>query len=113
MNVAHLLNMTGTVMRTVHDGPADMFGDPTETSSTATFRCWIAQRMRDEDTVGRDLQAQEFDLYLEPAAAGQVEGSDRIAVAGTTYELVGPPWPAVNPRTGETSHVVATIRRTA
>jgi hypothetical protein len=112
VNVERLLNLTASVTRVVRDGTEDAFGDPTETTLTATYRCWLAQAGADEATVNQDVQREDFALYLEAGASGGIDGTDRVTVGGVEYEVVGPPWSAINPRTGQTTHVVATIRRT-
>lgn len=112
MNVDRLLNLPVTLTKVVRQGGEDMFGDPSEVLTSYTFRGWIAQASSDEDTVNRDMQAETFTLYVDRSAAGTIAGSDRVTVEGTTYEVAGPPWSAINPRTGTVSHVVATITRT-
>lgn len=110
MNVARLLSQTATVTSVALTGTEDVFGDPGESVTSRAWRCWIAQSSRDDDTNAGDRQDETFTMYLEAAAT--VTGSDRVTVAGKTFEVVGPPWTAVNPRTGRDEMVVATIRRT-
>lgn len=110
MNVAHLLTSTATVTVVADTGSPDAFGDPTPTTSTQTFACWLSQTQRSEATANADVQHETWVLYLEVAAAG-VEGFDRVTVDGITYELDGPPWPARNPRTRLVTHVECTLRR--
>lgn len=113
MNVSHLLNLTATVSRVAYDGPEDEFGDPTQTATTSSYRCWIEQAgASDERTSNEDAQREDFTVYLEPAAAGRLGGSDRVAVGGEVFEVVGPPWNVTNPRSGVLEFVRAHLRRT-
>lgn len=112
MNVAHLLTSTAVVTTVTYTGSADAMGDPTAVTASLTFRCWLSQTQRAEVTDNTAVQQETWDLYLEPAAADAVEGFDRVTVAGVTYEFVGPPWTALNPRTQLVSHVECTVRRT-
>lgn len=115
MNVAHLLTSTAVVTTVTYTGPADGMGDPTEVTSTASFRCWLARPPvgggGSENTANANTQIESLVLYLE-AAAADIDGFDRVAVDGITYEFLGPPWPALNPRTQVITHVESTVRRT-
>lgn len=111
MNATHLLTSTCTVDVVTYTGPDDGFGDPTIVTTTRTLACWLSQRQRSEVTGNADTQQETWDLYLEPAAA-DIDGLGRVTVDGIVYELDGPPWPALNPRTRQITHVEATVRRT-
>jgi hypothetical protein len=110
VRVDRLLPQTATVTTVQRTGDDDVFGDPGETTSTRSWRCWISQSSRDEDTGGGDRQDETFTIYMEPTA--KVAGSDRVTVNDATFEVIGPPWTATNPRTGIDEMVVATIKRT-
>jgi hypothetical protein len=129
MNPAALLTLTGTVTQVDRTGPRDIFGDRTEQTTTGpstsgsgsgsgddgtlTFKCWIWQTLRDENTVGGNVQAETYKIALEAAAETHIDGGDRITVRGVTYEFDGPPWPAFHPRLRRVTHVEADIRRVA
>jgi hypothetical protein len=109
----HLLRQSVAITTPTQDGAVDEFGDPTDSTSSATFLGYLYQRVRGEDTSGRVIQSEELGLVLVPEARDAINGNSRVTVDGVTYELDGPPWPAFNPRTGEVEHVEATLRRTA
>lgn len=111
MNVEHLLTSSAEITFVTDDGVPDSFGDATQTTTSQTFRCWMYQTGRAEDTANADSQFETWSLMLE-AAAANVNGWDRVTVNGIEYELAGPPWPALNPRTQLTTHVECTVRRT-
>lgn len=114
MNVVRMLTRDFTVIDVEDTGMRDEFGDATEqTTPAGPFKCWLSQTARTEETANADTQAQTWDLYLEAAADGHVDGSSRGTVDGVTYELVGPPWPARNARTGRLEYVEATVRKVA
>lgn len=116
MNPSGLLPLTATVTQVEQTGPPDAFGDPTEVTTTATFKCWIwrggAQSAITESTANQNLQSDEYLIALEPAAEGEIDGTDRVTVNGITYEVDGPLWPALNPRTNQVSHIEGVLRRT-
>lgn len=113
MDVRRLLTDTCTITRVTADGPPDGHGNPTETTTTATAKCWLYRdtftRTGGERQVQGDQQIEEFTLILEASAF--VDGNDRVTVNGVTFEVVGPPWRAENPRTRVIDHVEAVLRR--
>lgn len=106
------LTQTGTVALRDPGPDKDDFGDAVDVESAASFKCWLFQTQRSEDTTGGDLQAQTWTLIAEPAAAGVVDGSSAITVDDVEYEFVGPPWNAATPMDGVV-FVEATVRRVA
>lgn len=115
MNVARLLTLDAVVTNPEavdEDTPKDAFGDPAPTpADPLTFKGWYEQIQRSEDTASTDQQSEKWRVFLEPAAAGQVDGSASVAFAGAGFELDGPPWAATNPRTTQVTHVEATAKR--
>lgn len=109
MDVRRLLTDTCTITRVTADGPPDGHGNPTETTTTATAKCWLYQDRRSENQRAGDQQIEGWVLVL-PATA-DVDGNDRVAVGGRTFEVTGPPWRAENPRTGAVSHIEASLSR--
>lgn len=97
-----LLNLPGTLTRVTFDGAADDYNTPTETTETASVRCWHEQVARSEDTVSTNQQAETHRLYFR--RCDDPTGWDRLTVSGLTFQIVGPPWPARNPRTCDVSH---------
>lgn len=104
--------MTQTATITPQAG-TDAYGDPLPAGTPFDVACWLFQTRRDEKRtiVGEDMQAETWTLYLPPGTT--VDGNDNVAVDGVTYEVVGPPWPAFNPRSRKVTHIEATLRRAA
>lgn len=110
MDPTRLMTRTATITHVEpNPGDPDDYGNPGVTTTTTTALCELQQVTRNEDTVDSDQQSQDWVLFLEPAA--DLEGSDRVAVDAVSYEVIGPPWAARNPRTGVTTHIEAQVRR--
>lgn len=110
MDPTRLMTRTATISHVEPDPDnPDAYGNPGLVTSVTTAACEIQQVSRSEDTVNTAQQSEDWSLFVHPDAL--VEGSDRIVVDGVAYELVGPPWPARNPRTGVVSHIEAQVRR--
>jgi hypothetical protein len=110
VNVARLLTLDAVV--TEPGAPTrDGFGDPVPgAGAPTTYKGWYEQSQRSEDTTNTDQQAEQWRLFLEPAAA-TVTGSATVEIGEGTFELDGPPWAASNPRTGQVTHIEATMKR--
>jgi hypothetical protein len=90
-------------------GGVDKYGDVTETTTSATYKGFIQQRARSEQDSLEALEAEVWVLFVEPGAP--LTGWDAVQVDGVTYELIGPPWQTINPRTGDLWQIEATLRR--
>lgn len=110
MDPTPLMTQTATISTPVPSG-VDEYNDVTTTPTTATVACWLHQTARDENTVNQNLQGQTWQVYFPPGTS--VDGSATITVDDLDYELVGPPWPAFNPRLRRVTHIEATVRRVA
>lgn len=111
MDPTRLMNIAVAVSH-MAAGTADTYGDEVlEATSTETTTCWLHQTARSELTVNANVQAQTWTIYLPPDVT--LTGSDRLTVAGATYELDGPPHAWLHPRSGEATFIEATMRRVA
>jgi hypothetical protein len=84
-------------------------GDPSPVETSAFYRCWLWQTQRTEATDNEDTQFEQWSVAFEPDT--EIDGSARFTVDGVTYQLYGPPWTVLNPRTRRVSHLEATARR--
>lgn len=91
-------------------GAADEYGNPTDVATSTVVLGEVQQSERSDRTDDQHTQDDTWRLFL--AADTPLTGWDRVTVDGATFEVEGPPWRAVNPRTGRSSHVEATLRRT-
>lgn len=103
------MNQSCTVTTRTDAGITDRYGNPDRTEATTTTVCYAEQRTRTE-AGGEGLVAGEDWLVLLPAGT-TVDAADKITVGSLVLEVVGPPWPAHNPRTKATSHIECTCRR--
>lgn len=113
MDPRRLFNLSVTITRRGPSGTVDEYGNPTTTTTTAgpyAGNAWQASAT--ERTTDANTQAEEWRVVLEVAAAGQVDGADALTFGGKTFEVLGTPWLAVNPRTNEPSHLEMAARRT-
>ena len=112
----HLFCFTGTLTHVTQDLAADENGDIVEHETTTKVRCWLgrlgrAVRGEGEETAFANTQTADAQLWLP--AGTVVSGLDRIEINGTTWEIIGPPDEAPNPRRGgEISHIEANVRAT-
>lgn len=115
MDVTHLLTQTVTITHVVMTGAVDKYGNPTEVTTTSTFRGHLqppnAFRAGDEATVDRDTQIARRFLFLELAANGLVDGGDRATVDAVTYELEGPPSLWHNPQSRRVEYLQVQVIR--
>lgn len=120
MNPVRLMTRTATITHVEpdEDNP-DAYGNPGELTETTTALCELQQIVRTENTVDANTQTGDWALFLAPTGEDDggytvpvvLEGADHVEIDGTRYELIGPPWPVRNPRTGLTTHIEARVRQ--
>lgn len=111
MTLAQLLNQPCTITRRADGDTTNRYGNNVDDAETIETVCELQQRQRSEDTDGGELGRSAWLLVLP--AGTDVRLGDAVTIDGTVYEVQGEPWQARNPRTGEDSHVEATLERTA
>lgn len=106
MDPVSLMSRSVTIVRIVspetYDAPAS------ETSETV---CGEVQQIRRDDNQALDNdQDQTWNLFLPPGT--DIRSDDLVDVSGIDKRFVvrGDPWPARHPRSGEVTHIEATIR---
>lgn len=109
MNPANLIQLDGTLTSVTPTGDPDPYNNPTDETTTATVKCWFEQIQATEDTVDSAQLSETHRLFFR--AGIDPTGWDRLAVAGHTFEILGPPWTAMHPRTGAESHIEAKGRQ--
>lgn len=111
MTVGALMNQACTITTRVDAATKDRYGNPDHTEATVSTVCYWEQRSRTE-TSGEGVVAVEEWLVMLPAGT-TVDQNDKITVGALSLEVLGPAWPALNPRTQSTSHVEVTCKRSA
>jgi hypothetical protein len=109
--ISGLLTRPVTIQRRSAGGSTDDYGNPTSTTETVSTIGELQQRVRDEP--GGQGEVSRTDWLLVLPAGTPLDTSDTVTVDGRVFEVIGDPWPVRNPRTGQTSHVEATLRRVA
>lgn len=104
MSLDGLLSQTAVITRRILDGNFDRYGNLTTIETTSVVACHLQQSQRSESGA---VQQARWNLWVP--ADTVVGAADRVTVDSIEYELDGPPWQAVHPRTGEVSHIEATL----
>lgn len=110
--IADLLTRRGTLVRRRADPTVtDIYGNPSSRETRVELVCEVQQRGRRESTDREDIGNGDWFVIL-PAGTEALQGDALELEDGAVLELVGPPWPARNPRTGIEHHVECTAQRT-
>ncbi len=92
-----LLVKTASVYRRGPGAQKNAYNMPIETEAAAVnYPCWLEQTDTVEVTVGRDTVLSDWLLVLPPEAL--LDATDRIAVDGRSFEVVGHPATVNTPR---------------
>jgi hypothetical protein len=107
--LAELINRPCTITRRLASADRDAYGDEIPGTDEVETVCELQKSQGDEDAA--EVADTRWDLYLP--AGTEIASGDIVTVDGVAYEVDGDPWPARNPRLRTTSHIEATVRRTA
>lgn len=126
MDLSRLLKQPIIVEHTTQDGPPDEMGDPTEQTSWTRFLGYVWQTSANELTANQQVELEQNQLAIERRAAGQLDAGDRIIAGGQldgsgdlvpnvgeAFNVAGPPWPVLNPRTQLVEYLIAKLDRSA
>lgn len=117
MSLAQMLNRPCTITHRSSGSEKDRYGDEMQSESDVDTVCELQQSRRSlsgrtsEPEENGDMSDTDWTGIFLP---GTVIGSaDTVMCGGDTFEVVGQPWEARNPRTGAFNHVEVPLRRTA
>jgi len=126
VDLSRLLRQRIVVEHVTQDGPPDEMGDPEERTTRTAFLGYVWQTQAAEDTANTATAREDWQLALERSARGQIDAGDRILVDATidedgeivtapsaAFDVDGPPWPALNPRTQLVEYVQARLVRSS
>lgn len=126
MDLSRLLRQPIIVEHVTQGGPPDEMGDPTEETTRTRFLGYVWQTSVNEITGNQQVASEQWQLAIERSAAGQLAAGDRITAdgqldelgelvpnVGQAFEVAGPPWPALNPRTQLVEYVTAKLERSS
>lgn len=106
MSLAQLLNRSCTITHRVAGATRDEYGNNVPDETTTSTVCELQQRQRTETPDGTIARASW--LLVLPADT-EIASGDTVTVGTVAYEVDGDPWTARNPRTGDDSHIEATV----
>jgi hypothetical protein len=106
-----LLNRPITIVSRTDGDATDEYGNEIPDEAMTSTVGELQQERRDEP--GASGETSDTRWLLVVPAGTVINTGDAVIVDNEVYEVVGAPWPARNPRTGTTSHVEASLRRTA
>mgnify|MGYP001035660620 CR=1 FL=1 len=105
--IIHLFKQEARIFARTRTGPPDEFGTPTWEETETDVWCHVQPAQSTEHqgpATGEVTWVGWFPTGTELAAADKIVMAD-----GRELELVGPPRPWTNPRTGFVHHVVADL----
>jgi hypothetical protein len=107
--LANRLKRQVTIQHHTESGNTDVYGNDIPTVVDVNVLGELQQRTRDESE--GTISQTDWRLYLP--ANTPIDTNDVVKVGGETYEVIGDPWQAFNPRTGQYEHVEVSLRRTS
>jgi hypothetical protein len=108
--LSKLINRPCTLIQKADSDETDSHGNPVRTETSIDAVCELQQAQSVEPGGAGESAATTFNAFFLPGI--EPNTGDALIVDGHTYEFVGEPWVARNPRTQITSHVQATVKRT-
>lgn len=112
--LSDLINRPCVILRRLEGATTDDYGNeiPVEESVETVCELQLRTSRGDSEPGGQgEFSDTDWLLFLLPGT--EIRTGDSVEVDGQTYEMVGDPWHARNPRTQQPSHVEAQLRRTA
>lgn len=115
MSIAKLLSLSATLITRREGEDEDAYGAKKPDVEETSVRCELQQvplRRSGEPDEGGEASDTLWTGFFP--AGTDLRTADAVVVEGRgKFELVGEPWHARNPRTGQESHLEAKLRRTA
>jgi hypothetical protein len=108
MSLDRLLTIPATVVTRTPSGTDD-YGTVIYTDTTTATTCWLDQTLRRERTED-EVDVERYRAYFRAGVA--LASRSKVTAVGLTYEVDGPPWEVIDPRTGAVDHIEATLIRT-
>ena len=107
--LANRLRRAVTIQHRSESGIFDIYGSDIPQKGEVTTKGELQQRSREETDAA--ISRTNWVLFLPAETA--IDTNDVVIVDGEEFEVIGDPWPAFNPRTGQFEHVEVSLRRTS
>lgn len=111
--LANRLKRNVTIQRHADSGNIDDYGNEIPTVTTVEVLGELQQPSRSGARGEAEGTISQTDWILFLPANTPIDTNDVVVVDGQSFEVIGDPWNAFNPRTGEFEHVEASLRRTS
>lgn len=108
-SITNLFKRSVTIQHHTESGNLDAYGSDISSVEEITVMGELQQHSRDE--AEGTISQTNWMLFLP--AKTPIDTNDVVFIEGQTYEVIGDPWQAKNPRTGEIAHVEVSLRRTS
>lgn len=110
MTLTSLLSRSGTILSRTAGTATDIYGDPTQGTTSVAVQCEIQQLRREEPGEAGEFSVTEWVGFFPSGTS--LDTGDAVVVASIgTFEVVGEPWDA-NSGSSAVHHVEATLKRT-
>ena len=106
-----LLNRPMMIIRRTASGTTDAYGAAIPTTVEVEVVGELQQQRRDEPATEGELSDTRWVAFFP--AGTNIDTGDAVICDGESFEVIGDPWAARNPRTQVESHLECTLRRTA
>lgn len=108
-SITKLFKRSVTIQHHSESANLDVYGSDISKMEEIEVMGELQQRSRDEEE--GTISQTNWLLFLP--ADTPIDTNDVVMVDGDSYEVIGDPWHAFNPRTGEHAHVEVSLRRTS
>lgn len=107
--LANRLKRKVTIQHRSESGIFDAYGSDIPTKGDYETVGELQQRSREEEESA--ISRTNWVLFLPGDTP--IDTNDVVIIDGETFEVIGDPWHAFNPRTGVMEHVETSLRRTS
>lgn len=109
MSLVTLINEPCSITTRTATGDTDEFGNAEVDTTTETTVCYREQISTVEVTVDENTVTADWKFLFFTGT--EIFATSTVTVGDDTFEVVGAPWPARNPRTRTVSHVECNARQ--
>ena len=109
MSLTSLMNRSGTILSRTAGTATDIYGNPTQGTTSTTVLCEVQQERRSEPGDQGEFSVTEWVGFFPSGTA--LDTGDAVVVANLgTFEVVGDPWDA-NQGSAAINHLEASLKK--